>query len=170
MRAHLAARAPPRIRPRAAQHQGDGTAAIFADDPSVYTASFHCGKNFPFRKSRSDLDVDLPPGTGDEGFLARLSDVLPRVLHVARPELVLYDAGVDVAAVDTLGYLELSDDGILRRDEYVLRACASAGVPVVTVIGGGYCKDLAELANRHAIVFRAAQSVWAENHQLFMRL
>jgi acetoin utilization deacetylase AcuC-like enzyme len=143
-------------------HQGDGTAAIFADDPSVYTLSFHCGKNFPFRKSVSDLDIDLPPGTDDAAYLAKLADVLPRVLVAAQPDLVLFDAGVDVAAVDSLGYLQLSDQGIFDRDRFVLDACARAGLPVVTVIGGGYCTDLAELARRHAIVFRAAQSVWAE--------
>lgn len=145
---------------RRLQHQGDGTASIFASDPTVYTLSFHCGKNFPFRKSRSDLDIDLPPGTSDDAYLARLADVLPRVLQVAEPDLVLYDAGVDVAAVDTLGYLDLSDDGIYQRDEYVLRTCRAAGLPVATVIGGGYCTDLDELASRHAIVFRAAQAVW----------
>jgi acetoin utilization deacetylase AcuC-like enzyme len=145
-----------------AQHQGDGTAAIFEGDPSVHTLSFHCGRNFPFRKSRSDEDVDIPAGTGDEGYLATLAEVLPRVLRATQPDLVLYDAGVDVAASDTLGFLELTDEGILRRDEYVLRLCAEARLPVVTVIGGGYCADLAELAVRHSIVFCAAQNVWAE--------
>jgi len=143
-------------------HQGDGTAAIFAGDDSVYTMSVHCGKNFPFRKQRSDLDLDAPPGMGDEAYLALVADVLPRALAAARPDLVLYDAGVDAAAVDALGFLELSNEGLLRRDALVLRACVDAGVPVATVIGGGYAECLEELAERHAIVFHAAQGVWRE--------
>eukprot|EP00306_Pavlova_sp_CCMP459_P015441 CAMPEP_0185204246 /NCGR_PEP_ID=MMETSP1140-20130426/54468_1 /TAXON_ID=298111 /ORGANISM="Pavlova sp., Strain CCMP459" /LENGTH=185 /DNA_ID=CAMNT_0027771787 /DNA_START=50 /DNA_END=604 /DNA_ORIENTATION=- len=122
--------------------------------------SVHCGKNFPFRKSRSDLDVDLPPGTGDADYLAAVRDVLPRVLQVSRPDIVLYDAGVDVAAQDELGYFDLSEQGMLDRDRYVIEACLDARVPVATVIGGGYAKDLDELAARHALIFRAASAVW----------
>jgi acetoin utilization deacetylase AcuC-like enzyme len=157
----IAPRIPP-CDPARPQHQGDGTASIFAHDETVRTLSFHCGKNFPFRKSRSDVDIDVPVGTGDDAYMALLQATLPRVLKVGAPDLVLYDAGVDAAAQDLLGFLELSDEGLLRRDEYVLRECVERRVPVVTVIGGGYSADLAELARRHAIVFRAAQRVWAE--------
>ena len=140
-------------------HQGDGTAAIFAAVPQVFTFSMHCGKNFPFRKCASDLDLDLPPGTGDAEYLARLRDALPTVLRRSAAQLVLYDAGVDVFRDDKLGWLQLSHAGIWQRDVAVLDACAAAGVPVATVIGGGYDDDRAALARRHALVVRAAALV-----------
>ena len=141
-------------------HQGDGTASIFAAVPQVFTFSMHCGKNFPFRKCASDLDLDLPPGTGDAEYLARLRDALPTVLRRSAAQLVLYDAGVDVFRDDKLGWLQLSHAGIWQRDVAVLDACAAAGVPVATVIGGGYDRDLLALARRHAIVVKAAAHVW----------
>ena len=143
-------------------HQGDGTASIFASEPEVFTLSMHCGKNFPFRKAVSDLDVDVPVGTSDSAYLAMLRAALPAALRDFRPDLVLYDAGVDVFSADKLGWLELSHAGLWRRDVHVLEACVDAGVPVCTVIGGGYESHdrAAELARRHAIVFRAAAHVW----------
>jgi acetoin utilization deacetylase AcuC-like enzyme len=140
-------------------HQGDGTATIFADEPSVFTFSMHCGKNFPFRKSASDLDVDLPPGTDDAAYLSALRAALPEVLRRSEAELVLYDAGVDVYRDDKLGWLQLSHAGIWQRDVTVVDACAAAGVPVATVIGGGYDDDPIALARRHALVVRAAALV-----------
>ncbi len=145
-------------------HQGDGTASIFQEEPAVFTMSFHCGKNFPFRKSTSDLDVDVAPGTADDEYMALLGEHLPRVLDEHRPQLVLYDAGIDAYAGDELGYLELSEAGLYARDAYVLRECAKRGMPCATVIGGGYDKDLRALANRHAIVFRAAKEIWDTMH------
>ena len=116
-------------------HQGDGTASIFAEEPEVYTMSMHCGANFPFRKCTSDLDIDMPRGTGDTEYLQTLREELPAVLSLHQPDLVLYDAGVDVHAVDDLGYLKLSHAGIYQRDLYVIDTCVSAGVPVACVIG-----------------------------------
>ena len=141
-------------------HQGDGTASIFEDDERVFTFSMHCGKNFPFRKSRSNRDVDVPVGTGDAGYMALLRDELPPLLREFRPDLVLYDAGIDTFAGDDLGYLELSHAGLWQRDVYVVESCAAAGVPIATVIGGGYDRDLLALARRHAIVVKAAAHVW----------
>lgn len=141
-------------------HQGDGTAAIFERDPTVFTYSAHCGANFPFRKQTSDFDLDLPKGTSDGAYLDAIRATLPPILDDFRPHLVLYDAGVDAAASDALGHLELSCDGLRARDTWVLEACMERGVPVATVIGGGYSKDLDELAWRHSIVFRAAADVW----------
>jgi acetoin utilization deacetylase AcuC-like enzyme len=92
-------------------HQGDGTAAILAGDPAIFTFSMHCGANFPFHKQRSDLDVDLPVGTEDDAYLALLAAHLPDVLSQHRPDLVLYDAGVDPHRDDLLGKLALSDAG-----------------------------------------------------------
>ncbi|CEL95396.1 unnamed protein product [Vitrella brassicaformis CCMP3155] len=143
-------------------HQGDGTAALFANDPSVFTLSFHCEKNFPFRKQKSDLDVSFAAGTGDEQFLDTLRRVLPSLLSSERPDLVLYDAGVDVWAGDKLGELQISERGLADRDRFVIETCMDAHVPVACVIGGGYDDDRHKLAARHAIVHKVASSVWVE--------
>ncbi len=141
-------------------HQGDGTAAAFADDPRVFTFSMHCGTNFPYHKTPGDLDIDLPNHTGDEAYLARLQEVLPGLLGTVRPQLVLYDAGVDVFVRDRLGRLDLTLEGIRRRDSYVIQTCRAAGVPVAAVIGGGYDRDIDALADRHAILHRTATEVF----------
>lgn len=119
------------------------------------------GTNFPFRKSTSDLDVDVPRGTGDEGYLALLRGALPGLLDDFRPGLVLYDAGVDVYAGDALGHLALSHAGIWKRDSFVIDECVRRGIPIACVIGGGYDRDRTALARRHALVHRAAARVWA---------
>jgi acetoin utilization deacetylase AcuC-like enzyme len=96
---------------------------------------------------------------GDNAYLAALSDVLPGLLTQVRPDLVFYNAGVDPHADDRLGRLALSDEGLARRDAYVLETCLAAGVPVAGVIGGGYDPDLEKLARRHAILHRTADAV-----------
>lgn len=141
-------------------HQGDGSAAIFAGDPTVFTLSVHCQKNFPFRKQQSDLDVPLAEGLGDDTYLRVLAETLPGVLEDFRPNLVLYDAGVDPHHADRLGKLALTDDGLLRRDRLVLETCLRRGVPVATVVGGGYDKNVRALARRHALLFRAATELY----------
>ncbi|MGL4651481.1 MAG: histone deacetylase family protein, partial [Caldilineaceae bacterium] len=143
-------------------HQGDGTAEIFADDPAVFTFSMHCAQNFPLRKQRSHLDVELPAGTGDDAYLATLGQFLPGLLEQVRPDLVLYDAGVDPHCADRLGKLALSDAGLSQRDRYVLRECLDRQLPVACVIGGGYDSDHKRLAQRHSLLFRAATELWAE--------
>lgn len=137
-------------------HQGDGTAALLANEPRAFTFSMHCEKNFPARKARSDLDIGLPRGLDNAGYLAELAAVLPWLLDTLNPDLVLYDAGVDVHGGDRLGYLGLSDQGIYARDTYVLQSCRSRGIATAAVIGGGYDRDLAVLAARHALLFQAA--------------
>jgi acetoin utilization deacetylase AcuC-like enzyme len=138
-------------------HQGDGTARIFEGDPSVFTFSMHAEKNFPARKAVSDLDVDLPDGTGDEAYLNALSGVLPDLLARLAPDLVFFNAGVDPHADDKLGRLSLSDEGLARREAFVLGSCLERGVPVAGVIGGGYDADIDRLAHRHALLHRAAR-------------
>jgi acetoin utilization deacetylase AcuC-like enzyme len=118
-------------------HQGDGTAAIFRDDLNVLTLSIHGRNNFPFRKQRSRIDVDLADGTGDGEYMAALESVLPRVFEFA-PEIVFYQAGVDALAGDRLGRLVLTLEGLEQRDHLVLETCRSHGVPVVITLGGGY--------------------------------
>lgn len=142
-------------------HQGDGTAAIFADEPRVFTWSMHCEKNFPSRKVPSDLDTPLPVGVGDDQYLSVLGQTLPGVLERVEPDLVLYDAGVDPHHDDKLGKLSLTDAGLYARDRYVIERCREQGIAVAGVIGGGYHADHRVLADRHAILHRAASSLWA---------
>lgn len=143
-------------------HQGDGTAAIFQGQPEVFTFSMHCHKNFPFRKQQSDLDVPLPEGMDDRAYLATLAEHLPGLLASFRPDLVLYDAGVDPHQHDRLGKLALTDDGLFQRDEFVLQSCLRQGIPVATVVGGGYDNDVRQLARRHLLLFRAARELFPQ--------
>jgi acetoin utilization deacetylase AcuC-like enzyme len=140
-------------------HQGDGTAAIFQNEPRVFTFSMHCGINFPGTKQHSDLDVALAEGLTDEDYLRTLDRYLPDLLSQFRPDLVLYDAGVDPHVADRLGKLALTDRGLFCRDMQVLSACMRGGYPVAYVIGGGYAEDLGALVDRHTLVFRAAAEV-----------
>ena len=142
-------------------HQGDGTARIFEGDPSVFTLSMHAEKNFPHRKATSDLDVELADGTGDVAYLEKLGEILPALLSSVRPDIVFFNAGVDPHADDKLGRLSLTDDGLGRREAYVLGACLSLEIPVVGVIGGGYDADIDRLAARHAILHRTAKSLYS---------
>jgi acetoin utilization deacetylase AcuC-like enzyme len=139
-------------------HQGDGTAAIFAGDARVFTFSAHGASNFPLRKQTSDHDLALPDGLGDDDYLAAVGRVLPELLEQVKPELVLYNAGVDPHRDDRLGRLALSNTGLLLRDRMVLEACLRRSIPVATVIGGGY-DALPDLVARHGLVFRAAADI-----------
>lgn len=141
-------------------HQGDGTAEIFAGDDSVFTFSMHCAANFPFRKQRSDLDVDLPNGMEDDAYLRVLADVLPGLLEQVHPDLIFYDAGVDPHRDDRLGKLALTDTGLYKRDSFVIAECLRRAIPVACVIGGGYDTDHDRLARRHSIVHRAATEIY----------
>lgn len=136
-------------------HQGDATAAIFADEPRVFTVSAHCASNFPLHKQRSDVDLPLADGLGDDDYLLAVGDRIPELLDQVRPQLVLYNAGVDPHHSDRLGRLNLSSTGLLQRDRLVLDACLRRSIPVATVIGGGY-DALHPLVERHSLVFRAA--------------
>ena len=129
---------------------------IFQGDASVFTFSMHCQKNFPFRKQQSDLDVPLPEQTTDETYLDILETHLPGLLSDFKPDLVLYDAGVDPHQADRLGKLSLTDEGLYDRDRYVLETCLRQGCPVATVVGGGYDDNITTLAYRHVLLHRAA--------------
>jgi acetoin utilization deacetylase AcuC-like enzyme len=142
-------------------HQGDGTAAIFVDEPSVSTFSMHCRTNFPLRKQTSDLDLALDAGLEDEPYLALIAEHLPGLLEDVRPDLVFYNAGVDPHVDDQLGRLALSEEGLWRRERLVLETCLHAGVPVAGVIGGGYAADLDQLARLHAILPQVASELFA---------
>ena len=141
-------------------HQGDGTARILEQVPDAVTVSLHCEKNFPLRKARSDWDIELTPGMGDREYLKVVNDTLNYLLPLYQPDLVLYDAGVDVHRDDTLGLLNISDEGLALRDSAVIDHCLGRDIPVVGVIGGGYDKDRALLARRHAQLHFSAASAW----------
>ncbi|MCL1473447.1 histone deacetylase [Argonema antarcticum] len=143
-------------------HQGDGTAFIFQNDKSVFTFSMHCEVNFPGTKQQSDLDVPLPVGMEDDAYLQTLAQYLPDLLSQVKPDLVLYDAGVDPHAGDRLGKLCLTDTGIFCREMQVLSTCVAAGYPVACVIGGGYADDLKGLVYRHSLLHRAATAVYRQ--------
>jgi acetoin utilization deacetylase AcuC-like enzyme len=137
-------------------HQGNGTAAIFEGDPSVFTFSMHGERNYPARKMQSRLDVGLRDGMEDEEYLELLAGHLSRVLESFTPDLVFYLAGVDPAQGDRYGRLKLSDEGIRRRDRHVLETCLGGGRPTVITIAGGYAATPERTAELHSIVFREA--------------
>lgn len=139
-------------------HQGDGTAQIFENDDDVLTFSMHGKNNFPFRKQRSKLDIELADGTGDEEYLDLLSHALPRVFHFS-PDLVIYQSGVDALETDTLGKLALTMAGLTQRDRIVLTAVREYGAPLVITLGGGYSVPLEATAEAHANTFRAALEI-----------
>ena len=147
-------------------HQGDGTANILMNEPRAFTCSVHCEKNFPARKALSDMDVTIAKGATDDEYLTSVEKAFARALDVSQPDLVLYDAGVDVYEHDPLGLLNISLAGIRQRDGFVLQACKNSGLPVATVIGGGYDDDRYALAKRHAIVTEEAFAIWRsrQNH------
>lgn len=136
-------------------HQGDGTAACCADHPGIFTVSVHAARNFPSRKVDSDVDLPLDDGIDDQGYLTAIGDWLPALIDQVRPDLVLFNAGVDPHQDDRLGRLALTDQGLFCRDRLVLDACLRRSIPVATVIGGGY-DALDALVPRHALVVRAA--------------
>jgi len=137
-------------------HQGNGTAAIFRDEPSVFTFSMHGANNFPFRKETSDLDVTFDDGAGDDDYLAALTRHLPGVLDGHRPDIVFYLAGADPYEGDRLGRLKLTIDGLRTRDRLVFDACRERGLPVAITMSGGYCPDVDAIVTIHSNTIREA--------------
>jgi acetoin utilization deacetylase AcuC-like enzyme len=137
-------------------HQGDGTASIFAGDPDILTLSLHGANNFPFRKQRSSLDVELADGTEDTGYLDRLEDVLPMVWDFA-PEIVFFLAGVDALKTDSLGRLALTPAGMAERDRMVLEGALARNVPIAITLGGGYSEPIEATVEAHAATFQIAR-------------
>jgi acetoin utilization deacetylase AcuC-like enzyme len=137
-------------------HQGNGTAAIFSGDASVFTFSMHGDKNFPFRKETSDLDVPLADGTGDAEYLSLLGRHLDDVLNRHQPDFVFYLAGADPFEGDRLGRLKMTIDGLRRRDEIVMEACAKARLPVAISMSGGYANDIDAIVTIHSNTIKVA--------------
>lgn len=141
-------------------HQGNGTAAIFERDETVFTFSMHGAKNYPLFKTRSSLDVELADGTKDGEYLETLVQSLPRVFEHA-PDIVFYLGGADPYEGDRLGRLSLTMAGLRERDETVLRACRERGVAVATVMSGGYAADIRDTVEIHCNTVRAARECFA---------
>lgn len=130
-------------------HQGNGTAAIFADDPSVFTFSIHGRNNFPFHKEKSDLDVELEDGTGDPAYLEALEKGLRESLRLARAEMAIYISGADPYESDRYGRLALTKEGLEARDRMVLKHCREAGIPVAVTMAGGYARAVEDTVDIH---------------------
>lgn len=143
-------------------HQGNGTAAIFKDDPEVFTLSLHGEKNYPLVKQQSTVDVALADGTGDEEYLHALAESLPPVFDRFRPDIVFYQAGVDPLKGDRLGKLALSREGLIRRDVLVFEECRARSLPCVITLGGGYARDVNDTVEAHCNTIRAARRLFGE--------
>jgi acetoin utilization deacetylase AcuC-like enzyme len=137
-------------------HQGNGTASICVDDPTLFTFSIHGEKNFPFRKEQSDLDVALADGTADEPYLEALRHGLEQALERSRPDLAFFLAGADPWEGDRWGRLGLTKPGLAARDRVVLDACGAAGLPVVVTMAGGYAPNVEDTVEIHFATVRAA--------------
>jgi len=140
-------------------HQGNGTAAILRDDPTVFTFSVHGAKNFPLRKERSDLDVELPDNTGDDAYLAALEGGLREALGRANADLAIYLAGADPFHDDRLGRLKLTKQGLAQRDRLVFRYCRQAGLPVAVTMAGGYARQVSDTVDIHFQTVSLAYSI-----------
>jgi acetoin utilization deacetylase AcuC-like enzyme len=142
-------------------HQGNGTASIFEDDPRVFTFSMHRKEGYPENRSASALDVELRDGIGDAEYLGILREKLPAALDASMPDLVVYQAGVDVYERDALGGLGLSARGIAERDRFVLSECRDRRLPVAVTLGGGYALEPSETVELHAATLRIAVECFA---------
>jgi len=140
-------------------HQGNGTASILADDPTIFTFSIHGAKNFPFRKSKSDLDIELEDGTGDTVYLDMLEEGVQRALALSGADLAIYLAGADPFEDDRLGRLKLTKSGLLQRDQLVLDLCRSRGLPVAITMAGGYARNVEDIVEIHLQTIRLAASL-----------
>lgn len=139
-------------------HQGDGNAAILGSRDDVFIFSMHGAKNFPFRKEKSTLDVEMPDGVEDDAYLAALAEHLPAVFAF-RPDLIFYQAGVDPLAEDRLGRLALTHQGLMTRDRMVLGEADRRGIPVSIAIGGGYAEPIEASVEAYANTWRVARAL-----------
>jgi acetoin utilization deacetylase AcuC-like enzyme len=144
-------------------HQGNGTAQITQNDPTIFTFSIHAEKNYPFRKIPGDLDVGLPDGTNDPDYLTALQPNLTKALALARADLAIYLAGADVYVGDKLGRLAMTKEGIAARDHFVLATCCDWKLPVAVVMAGGYGKIMEESVGIYLQTIEIVQkfaSIW----------
>ena len=141
-------------------HQGNGTASLFNSNPNVYTLSFHGKKNYPFRKEKSDLDIEFEDNTNDKEYLKVLKETIPKVIDQFEPEFIFYLSGVDVLQNDKLGRLSLTLNGCKERDKFILQTCKANSIPVQVSMGGGYSIVLKNIIEAHSNTFRLAQEIF----------
>ncbi len=146
-------------------HQGNGTARIFQGNGSVFTFSMHGKNNYPFRKEKSDLDVELLDGMADQEYLELLRKHLSQVLDQFQPDFAFYLSGVDILDTDKFGKLKVSPDGCRRRDEWVLQQLKDRSVPCTIAMGGGYSPQVTTITEAHCQTFRIARQLWEETLQ-----
>lgn len=140
-------------------HQGNGTAAIFKDNPHVYTFSLHGEKNYPFKKSPSTLDIGLPDNTKDDQYLKTLGDALDTIFDDFDPDLVFYLGGIDPLEADHFGRLSLTNNGLQQRDRIVIQKVIGEDVPLVLLLSGGYAPTLKETVLAHALMYKMAKEM-----------
>jgi acetoin utilization deacetylase AcuC-like enzyme len=141
-------------------HQGNGTAAIFASEPRVFTFSMHGAHNYPFHKEVSDLDVPLPDGIRDDEYLSLLSTHLRRILIEQKPDFAFYLSGVDILETDKFGKLKITPEGCKRRDEIVFSMLHDRRIPVTVAMGGGYSPDIRHIVEAHCNTYRLAKGIF----------
>jgi len=141
-------------------HQGNGTAEIFKNDPSVFTFSMHGKHNYPFKKEQSDLDIALENNIADTEYLSILQKTLPKLITDFKPDFIYYLSGVDVIKTDKLGKLGLTIAGCKARDQFVLNTCKTHNIPVMCSMGGGYSPDIKTIVDAHANTYRLAQDIY----------
>ena len=141
-------------------HQGNGTASLFNSNPNVYTLSFHGKKNYPFRKEKSDLDIEFDDNTNDKEYLKVLKETIPKVIDQFEPEFIFYLSGVDVLENDKLGRLSLTLNGCKERDKFILQTCKVNSIPLQVSMGGGYSIVLKNIIEAHSNTFRLAQEIF----------
>ena len=142
-------------------HQGNGTAAIFRDQPNVYTFSIHGEKNYPFKKPPSNYDIGLPDDTGDREYLNTLGDALDKIYGEFKPDLVFYLAGIDPLKTDHFGRLSLTKRGLRERDQLVISSAADRDIPTTLLLSGGYSPSVQETAENHAILYESAAEIYS---------
>ena len=137
-------------------HQGNGSAEIFREDKTVFTFSVHGQRNYPAKKEISDLDIAFKDGTGDNIYLSKLEEILPKLISDNKPDIIFYQAGVDPLEGDRFGRLAMTMNGLRERDEMVIKLCADLEIPIVITMGGGYSRSIAKIINAHTQTFRLA--------------
>ena len=142
-------------------HQGNGTASIFKNDMNVFTLSFHGKKNYPFKKEKSDLDIEFDDGTEDVEYLTKLEDIIPNIIKILNPDFIFYLSGVDILKTDKLGRLSLSIEGCKKRDSIILNLCKTFNIPLQISMGGGYSKNIEDIVNAHCNTFRLAKKIYS---------
>ena len=135
-------------------HQGNGTASIFGKENRVYTFSMHGKKNYPFKKEKSDLDIELDDGVKDDEYLKTLEQTVKKLDAKLNPNLIFYISGVDILSTDKLGRLKVSREGCKKRDEMVFEFAQKNNVPIVTSMGGGYSEKIYDIVEAHCNTYK----------------